>query len=263
MLSATLTIIATTNQAMMSSREIAELTGKKHPHIMRDIRVILEQLYGIKKDDPNLVHNKNQTVKLKKGVLSTFDHRGYMTEISLDRRHTEILITGYDIKRRAAVIDRWFELESKNVASQPQVPQSFSEALMLAAKLAKDNELLADQRDEAIRTKAQISDKREATACQRNSVYQRIANRAIREREEMAARFGASKEWASQQAMWRATGKMFGWNALNAWLDQHDIHDPLTDCYPTGFNPEQNSREVIYPRQAWFEVYGVDIAEIF
>lgn len=34
-------------------------------------------------------------------------------EYLLDRRYTEILITGYDIKRRTAVIDRWFELEKR------------------------------------------------------------------------------------------------------------------------------------------------------
>lgn len=257
MLNATLTIIETTNQAMMSSREIAEFTGKKHPHIVRDIRVILEQLYGIKKDDPNLVHNKNQIVKLTNGVLSTFDPRGYMTEISLDRRHTEILITGYDVKRRAAVIDRWFELESKNVASQHPVPQSFSEALMLAAQLAKDNELLADQRDEAIRTKAQISDKREATACQRNSVYQRIANKAKRERDELAAQFGASKEWASTQQVWRATGMWYGYRRLMRWCDERSLMD--TYCW----DPVTDDRVVCYPSDAWFEVYDVDITKLF
>lgn len=49
-----------------------------------------------------------------------------LTTFHLNRYYTELLITGYDVKRRAAVIDRWFELE-KQVA-QPQVPQSFADA---------------------------------------------------------------------------------------------------------------------------------------
>ncbi|CCW29252.1 putative phage anti-repressor protein [Xenorhabdus nematophila F1] len=117
-------------------------------------------------------------------------------------------------------------------------------------KLNHTVETVTEERNEAVRTKAQISRKREATALQRNSAYQRVANRAIREREEMASRFGASKEWASQQA-------------LNAWLDKHEIYDPVTDGYPTSYNVYQNCHEVIYPRQTWLEVHGVDIAELF
>ncbi|WFQ80475.1 BRO family protein [Xenorhabdus sp. SF857] len=124
-------------------------------------------------------------------------------------------------------------------------------------------ETVTEERDEAIRTKAQISQKREATALQRNSAYQRVANRAIREREEMAARFGATKEWASQQAVWRATGIMYGWKVLNAWLNENNIYDPVTDGYPMAYNIYQNCHEVIYPRQAWLEVHSVDISELF
>ncbi|HIB1651808.1 TPA: transcriptional regulator, partial [Salmonella enterica subsp. enterica serovar Muenchen] len=61
------------------------------------------------------------------GVTAYFDNRGYVSEFLLDRRHTEILITGYDVKRRAAVIDRWFSLESgeaqPRIAFQPVQPE--------------------------------------------------------------------------------------------------------------------------------------------
>lgn len=142
-------------------------------------------------------------------------------------------------------------------ASGFHVPQTKVEALALALELAKENEKLAEERDEAIRTKAQISQTREATACQRNAVYQRLANNAIKEREEMAALLGASKEWASTRAVWRATGMWYGYRRLMNWCDDHNMPD--TYC----FDPKTDDRMLCYPRQAWVEIYGVDIAKLF
>ncbi|MFB2732565.1 Rha family transcriptional regulator [Shewanella mangrovisoli] len=87
----------------MSSREIAELTGKKHAHICRDIRSMLEQL---------------GTAESKFGSGYFDANNQQRTEYLLPRRECEILVTGYDVVRRAAVIDRWLELETK----QSQIP---------------------------------------------------------------------------------------------------------------------------------------------
>ncbi|WP_345844981.1 Rha family transcriptional regulator [Shewanella algae] len=87
----------------MSSREIAELTGKTLFNIHRDIKTMFEQLG---KDDSDLKH------------LIERDNRGYIKQYNLPRRECEILVCGYDVVRRAAVIDRWLELETK----QRQLP---------------------------------------------------------------------------------------------------------------------------------------------
>lgn len=105
-------LIKQNQQPMMSSREIADLTGKRHADVIRDIWVMTEQLYGEIKDNANLRHYKNQEVTLVDGIVAIFDSRGYVSEIKLDRRHTEILISGYDVVRRAAIIDRWHALET-------------------------------------------------------------------------------------------------------------------------------------------------------
>lgn len=118
----TMSTLAVTNQNVtMSSREIAKLTGKQVKHVHADIRAMIPALYavgngeevrsyawGTTKDEMNrfLDHHKIQ------GVIPVFDGRGYVCEFLLDRYHTEVLVTGYDVQRRAAVIKRWYDLET-------------------------------------------------------------------------------------------------------------------------------------------------------
>lgn len=98
----------------MSSREIAELTGKQHKDVMADIRNMCDQL-GI------------QSAEFSADYI---DGRGRTQPCyQLDRYHTEVLVTGYDVKRRAAVIKRWYDLESGNakpVGSQPSIPATMA-----------------------------------------------------------------------------------------------------------------------------------------
>ncbi|MCK8586587.1 Rha family transcriptional regulator, partial [Yersinia ruckeri] len=111
-----------TTQAMMSSREIEALTNKNHADVCRDVRRMLAGLYGdeeaayIRK--ANLLYSTNQGVSCIQYDTTNPNCWEYL----LDRRHTEILITGYDVKRRAAVIDRWFQLEQS--VRTPQLPAS-------------------------------------------------------------------------------------------------------------------------------------------
>lgn len=98
----------------MSSREIAELTGKQHKHVMADIRSMCDQL----------------EIEPAEFSARYRDAKGEMRDCYLlDRYHTEVLVTGYDIKRRAAVIKRWYDLESGNakpLASQPSIPATMA-----------------------------------------------------------------------------------------------------------------------------------------
>lgn len=111
----------------MSSREIAELTGKQHAHVIRDIRAMMEAL----EDDPNLDH-----------VREAKDSRGYTAEISLPKDLTLTLVAGYNVKLRKRIIDRWLELEAQQPAA-PAIPQTLPEALRLAAEAIEERDRLA------------------------------------------------------------------------------------------------------------------------
>ena len=84
--------------ATMSSREIAQLTGKDHRHVLADIRKMFEELgetsAGFSADLPDAYGRPQPAFKLPK-------------------RETLILVSGYNVGMRAKIIDRWQELEAR------------------------------------------------------------------------------------------------------------------------------------------------------
>jgi Rha family phage regulatory protein len=86
---------------MMSSLEIASLTGKKHFHIMRDIRDLIKE---------GAINESNF------GLATYKDSKGEDRPMyRLDFEASLLVVTGYDAARRAAVIKRWSALERGEV----------------------------------------------------------------------------------------------------------------------------------------------------
>lgn len=133
----------------MSSKEIASLTGKRHGDVIRDIRVMLEEI-----DDANLRHEEYQQVT---------DGRGYTAEILLNKRLTYILVTGYSIPLRANVIDRWQQLEQANNA--PALTDPALVAIMRSlVEIDQAKQLAIAANDEAIRANKRLDQIETATA---------------------------------------------------------------------------------------------------
>lgn len=107
-------ILAQNKSLTMSSKEIAELTGKEKKTVHRDIKAMCEQLYHAGIGGTVLYHESEG------GVMVEFDDRGRSSLIHLDRKHTECLLTGYSVKARMKVIERWHDLEN---IRQPQLSQ--------------------------------------------------------------------------------------------------------------------------------------------
>ena len=105
----------------MSSREIAELTGKEHFHILRDIKAMLAEL-GIGESSFGCSYLSAQNKA--------------MPEYRLPKDLTITLVSGYNVQMRHRIVTRWMELEAAQVSPAPfKIPGSLSEALRLAAEL--------------------------------------------------------------------------------------------------------------------------------
>lgn len=117
-------ITAITQTQTMSSLQIAELTGKRHANVIRDIANLLEQ--GVN--------------ELNFELVEYIDAKGEKRPCyQLTKTGCLILASGYNAVLREKIINRWMELEMANL---PQTPRTFSEALRLAADKIEENERL-------------------------------------------------------------------------------------------------------------------------
>ncbi|BBL74160.1 hypothetical protein MishRS11D_12580 [Methylomagnum ishizawai] len=94
----------------MSSREIAELCGKRHDNVMADCRKMLVELYGeaglLNFQDTHTNPQNSQTYPV----------------FILPKRETLILVSGYSVKMRARIIDRLTELEQTILVPPISIP---------------------------------------------------------------------------------------------------------------------------------------------
>lgn len=111
----------------ITSLQVAEITGKQHSNIMRDIRNLLEQ-----QEDRGAFNFELTSYTDKSNRQSSC----YL----LTKKDCLLLSSGYDANLRAKIINRWEELENEKRSGGFQVPQSYSEALMLAARQAEQLE---------------------------------------------------------------------------------------------------------------------------
>lgn len=123
------------SEATMSSREIAELTGKRHDNICRDIEILNEnyvRLGLLKIEDTPYTHPQNgQTYR----------------EYRLNKLQTFDLMTGYNTELRIKVNRRWAELEAQSQTSTPTLPTTYKEALQSLLIEVENNERLQAQND--------------------------------------------------------------------------------------------------------------------
>lgn len=109
----------------MSSLEIAEVTGKEHKNVMRDIQNLLSQ--GVDKLNFERISYKDSMNRVRDAYQLTY--KGVL-----------ILASGYNPVLREKIINRWEELETGKAepkyAQQPQSQPNLSDKIQAANFLA-------------------------------------------------------------------------------------------------------------------------------
>ena len=210
----------------MTSREIAELTGKNHADVMRDIRIMVDQL-----TKAEMLSCANSTTYAGK------DGRQY-PQYELDKDTCLTLLLGYDAVARMKVVKRWQELEA---AAAPSLP-NFSNP----AEAARAWALEYEARQQAERTKAEIGTRREATAM--NTASQAVKKATALERE-----LDKAKDYASVKRMEMLYhGTSFNWRLLKSTAAEMGV--PAIDVFDANYGTVK-----AYHASVWMEAYAVSI----
>jgi len=107
-------LMTISSKISMTSREIAEITGKRHADVLRDIKVLQEQVCN------------ERTF----GLVEYKDAKGEMRpEYVLDKDECLLLATGYNAILRLQLINRWKELEAAHTVLDWSDPRNMRLAL--------------------------------------------------------------------------------------------------------------------------------------
>lgn len=217
--------VANARPVTMSSRDVAELTGKRHPDVKRDIERLLTDL-------------EEDVSKFAHIYLDSMNRE--QSEYLLDRDLTENLLLGYSAPLRRKVLARMRELE--RAVSSGLVLPNFEDPIAAARAWANEREA----RQLAERTKAEIGSRREATAMATASVATRRANR-------LEVELDKATSWASVKRMEKHfKPRRFDWRPLKA--KAIECGRPPQKAIDANFG-EVNT----YPAEVWREVYGLEI----
>lgn len=218
-------IIPSGNGATMTSREIAELTGKRHDSVIRTISTLISSSII---QQPQIVEVKNHQGQTVKECVFSGDQ---------GKRDTLVLVARLSPEFTAAIVDRWQELES---IDKPSIPQTYIQALEALVESEKQKEL-------AIATKAEIGNRREATAMN-------TASQAVKRANRLEIELDQSHEWSTIKRMEIITGLSFNWRLLKSagadlGIDAKDVFDPNFGTVKA------------YHADVWREAYALDIKQ--
>ena len=216
----------------MSSRDIAELTGKEHKNVCRVIRDLISD---------RILDAQLEPLK--------FEYRGqWFDYYELSKRDSFVVVARLSPEFTAHIVDRWQELEQK-LNPVFNLPQDLPSALRALADTYEQLQQAQFEREIAVKTKAHISDKKTAIAMA-------TASKDVQENQRLKDQIGQSKKNATLLAVERLTSNTYTWQPLNKWCEAHGIK-------PQKVHDERYGKINTYPFQAWMDVYSVNLSALF
>lgn len=129
-------------------------------------------------------------------------------------------------------------------AKMPALPQTLSEALRLAADIQEEKERIAIERDHAVKTKAEIGSRREATAMA-------TASAATRKAKQLQKELDQSQEYATVKRMEMIHhGIKFNWRNLKKASE--DLGLPPIDVFDQNYGTVKG-----WHSRAWKKAYAL------
>lgn len=222
----------------MTSVDIESLTGSRHDSIKRTIERLAEA--GVISLPP-MVEVKVQRERRAESVSA------YLFIGDKGRRDSIIVVAQLCPEFTARIVDRWQELEAK--AAQPPVALTRMDILKLAMESEEARLKAEAERDHAIATKAQISDRKTATAMA-------TASAKAREVKRLEHALGYSTRHATILQVEKKLKREFDYHPLRRWCNQQKVTPERV--------PDKRYGDVVaWPAEAWMVVYGVDLAALF
>ena len=215
----------------MTSREMADLTEKRHDNVRRTIDTLADS--GVI-SRPQIEDGE----KSANGVIETLYRIG--------KRDSYIIVAQLSPEFTARLVDRWQELElSAPVLAVPNFSSPAAAARAWADEYEAKNAALA-LADHATATKAEIGNRREATAMN-------TASQAVKKVAALEIELDRSKQYASVKRMEMLYhGQKFDWRKLKSGGQEMSI-EPI-EIFDANYGKVK-----AYHADVWREVYALSI----
>lgn len=227
----------------MNSLEIADLVRSNHADVRRSIERLAErQVISLPPSAEVKVQRERREEKVK----------AYRFDGEKGKRDSIVVVAQMCPEFTAALVDRWQQLEQTNARLPAPADLSRMQILQLAMESEQARLQAEGERDHAIATKAQIGQRREATAMA-------TASAAVREAGRLRNELGRGCQQATVTAVEIALNRKLGKQAfrpLKNWCDAQGIDAAFVQDARYG-------RVRAWPDAAWLNIYNIDLASLF